>query len=146
MMNQTTTTSTPPSDLERSMSFEHTSLEPMNTNYAEPTFEQFEQYFNFIPKMMAIVEELPNSEESVILKVKDLYDAMKGAENFLNSLEGADLTLEQQTKIYSENLVKIKEKSELIEKYKTLEVFTNLHKLEEDSFNVVQTSENQEQK
>lgn len=35
--------------------------------------------------------------------------------------------------------------SELIEKYKTLEVFTNLHKLEEDSSNVA-TIENQEQK
>lgn len=115
-MNQTTTghvTSSPSSDPEGSMmSFEHVpSSVAMNTNYVEPSFEQFEQYFNFIPKMMAVLEELPKGEESVILKVKDLYDSMKGAEIFLNSLEGADLTMDQQKKIYSDNLVKIKEKS-----------------------------------
>ena len=77
----------------------------------DPTFEQLEQMFNFLPKMMAIVEDLPKSEDSVVLKVKDLYDSMKNAENYLSSLEGADLTVDQQVKIYSENLVKIKEKS-----------------------------------
>ncbi|KAL9652299.1 hypothetical protein ABK040_011957 [Willaertia magna] len=98
----------------------------------ELTYEQIEPMFSFLPKMMNIIQEIPKSEtgDTILLQMKELYDSFKTAQEFLNNLDGCDLTLEQQNEIYNDNLQKIKEKSELIEKYKKLEVFNQLDKLE----------------
>jgi len=85
----------------------------LNLFSEELTYEHLEPIFNFLPKMMNIIQELPKSDsgESVLIQIKDLYDSAKGAQEFMDGLAGADLTEEQQHKLYSENLIKIKEKS-----------------------------------
>ena len=102
-----------PTSEQTMMDFDATNQDLLMMQLNDLTFEQIEPLFNFLPKMMSVVQELPKSEngESVTLLVKDLYDSLKNAEDFLNSLGGADKTQEQQAKIYAENLIKIKEKS-----------------------------------
>lgn len=74
------------------------------------TLESLQKEFDFLPLMTQILEKLPHDQNETTKLVSQLHEKFKKAEEFLDQLEGSDLTPTQQKEQHQQYLKELKEK------------------------------------
>jgi hypothetical protein len=89
-------------------------------------YEEFKKNFDFIPKMVDILEGLKSVDNNKNIAQKltlQLIEYKEKSINLLNSLEGTDLNEKQQQELYEKYSNELSEKENNILKYKNFEIF-----------------------
>jgi hypothetical protein len=81
--------------------------------------------FNFLPLFYNILQYIQEGKEEleIIKAINLLNEKFIKSKKIIENLPGTELTREQQEALYKEFQKKLKEKNNLIEKYKNLEIF-----------------------